>query len=163
MKTLAESPKAFAPLAEGTSAAETTLDPLNSAIGILTEMSREANTLGNTLMQPDRETLIHLLKVAGFGHKSLSGQKDLWLLVDAIRHGRLPAVMSLDQWELPDLNVDLDQDIWKAMFECVGKRGPDSGYRTELDTISFLMANQLTKSADVQIDEKLWSYVIQVL
>ncbi|GJJ74492.1 hypothetical protein EMPS_06850 [Entomortierella parvispora] len=162
LKTLADSPKAFAPLAtEGTTVADTTLDPLNSAIGILTAMSREASSLGNTSMQPDRETLIHLLKVAGFSHKSLSGQKDLWVLVDAIRHGRLPAIMSLDQWELPDLNVELDQDIWKAMFECVGKRDPESGYRTELDTISFLMANQLTKATDVQIDEKLWSYVVQ--
>ncbi|KAG0044189.1 hypothetical protein BGZ83_010567 [Gryganskiella cystojenkinii] len=163
LKTLADSPKAFAPVAaEGLATSiSSPLDPLNSAIGILTEMSREANT-GNTAMQPDRETLLLLLKVAGFNcHSTLAGQKDLWVLVDAIRHGRLPAVVSLDQWELPDLNIALDQELWKAMFESVSKRGADSGYRTELDTISFLMANQLTKSSDVQIDDKLWTYVVQ--
>ncbi|KAF9293119.1 hypothetical protein BGZ74_011843 [Mortierella antarctica] len=163
LKTLGDSPKAFAAL----SSESTAFDPLNSAIGILTDMSREAN-MGRGDVQPDRDTLLLLLKVAG-SKECIESQKDhgwesVWLLVDAIRHGRLPAVMSSDQWELPDLNVALDRDLWKGMFECVHAAGASKrtqDFQRELDTTTYLMADQLSRSYEVEMDDQLWGYVIQ--
>ncbi|KAG0337802.1 hypothetical protein BG000_004951 [Podila horticola] len=163
LKTLGDSPKVFAPLSSESS----TFDPLNSAIGILTDMSREAN-MGRAAVQPDRDTLLLLLKVAG-SKECIESQKDhgwesAWLLVDAIRHGRLPAVMSSDQWELPDLNVALDRDLWKGMFECVHAAGSSKrtqDFQRELNTTTYLMADQLSRSHEVEMDDQLWGYVIQ--
>ncbi|KAG0203007.1 hypothetical protein BGX33_009352 [Mortierella sp. NVP41] len=181
LKTLGERPQAFAPVASpattattgGGEAAAETLDPLNSAIGIVTDMSREANVLGKTELQPDRETLRLVLQVAGKGGASSSGSGD-WesarMLVEAVRHGRLPAVLSLDQWELPDLDIPLDQVLWKSMFECVHSAaaaasttgaGAEAGVQRELDVTTFLMADQLFRAQDVEMDEALWGYVLQ--
>lgn len=164
LKTLGDSPKVFAPLSSESS----TFDPLNSAIGILTDMSREAN-MGRAAVQPDKDTLLLLLKVAG-SKECIESQKDhgwesAWLLVDAIRHGRLPAIMSSDQWELPDLNVALDRDLWKGMFECVHAAGSSKrtqDFQRELNTTTYLMADQLSRSHEVEMDDQLWGYVIQV-
>ncbi|KAF9377345.1 hypothetical protein CPC16_011869 [Podila verticillata] len=164
LKTLSDSPKVFAPLS---SESTTPFDPLNSAIGILTDMSREAN-MGKAAVQPDRDTLLLLLKVAG-SKECIESQMDhgwesAWLLVDAIRHGRLPAVMSSDQWELPDLNVALDQELWKGMFECVHAAGSSKrtqDFLRELNTTTYLMADQLSRSYDVEMDDQLWGYIIQ--
>ncbi|KAF9352901.1 hypothetical protein BGX26_009317 [Mortierella sp. AD094] len=194
LKTLAEHPGAFATLSSLPSSTTLTnaasesasshravpSDPINSAISILTDMSREAN-MGNTALQPDRETILLLLKVAGSKSSSSpetlqqGGEYAAWesvrVLVDAIRHGRLPAVMSSDQWELPDLNFELDKDLWKGMFECVHSSAaavvaPGSGMKggllqQELDTMTFLMADQLGRSQDVVMDNQLWGYIIE--
>ncbi|KAF9174030.1 hypothetical protein BGX21_009017 [Mortierella sp. AD011] len=194
LKTLAEHPGAFSTLSSLPSSTASTnatpesasshgtvpSDPINSAINILTDMSHEAN-MGNSALQPDRETILLLLGVAG-SKSSLSpktleqgGEYGAWesirVLVDAIRHGRLPAVMSSDQWELPDLNFELDKDLWKAMFECVHSSAAaitaqGSGLKggllqRELDTMTFLMADQLIKSQDVAMDNQLWRYVVE--
>ncbi|KAF8940685.1 hypothetical protein BGZ58_005221 [Dissophora ornata] len=177
LKTLAERPTAFAPFSSSVSVSSETFDPLSSAVGILTDMNREASMLGNAALQPDRDTLLLLLKVASSSTSQLQqgGEHARWqsvhVLVDAIRHRRLPAVMSTDQWELPDLNIELDQELWKAMFECVrtaaaGSSSSESGLRraefqTELDTTTFLMADQLSRLQDVNMDEQLWTYVVE--
>lgn len=163
LKTLGERPQAFATISaavgqEGTE--DGLVDPLNSAIGILTDMSREANVLGKTEVQPDRETLRLVLQVAGSGSGDWESAR---MLVEAVRHGRLPAVLSLDQWELPDLDIPLDQVLWKSMFECIhsAAAGAGAGVQREVDVMNFLMADQLTRSQDVQMDEDLWGYVLQ--
>ncbi|KAF9133170.1 hypothetical protein BGW39_010383 [Mortierella sp. 14UC] len=170
LKTLGERPQAFASTTTTATGSveqgeQEILDPLNSAIGILTDMSREANVLGKAEVQPDRETLRLVLQVAGKG--SAGGGSD-WesarMLVEAVRHGRLPAVLSLDQWELPDLDIPLDQVLWKSMFECIysaaaGARA--AGLQKEVDVMTFLMADQLTRSQDVEMDDALWGYVLQ--
>ncbi|KAF9938439.1 hypothetical protein BGZ67_000162 [Mortierella alpina] len=175
LRTLGENPKAFAPLSESSSMA---FEPLESALGILTEMSSEANMLGNSGLQPDRETLLLVLKIAGSGPSSISmADKEpasaslalqRWrsarVLVDAVRHGRLPAVMSFDQWELPDLNLELDQILWHGLFECIHDAAVpvlESGIREELNTLTYLMADQLSRSQDVQMDDQLWRYVVE--
>ncbi|KAF9206271.1 hypothetical protein BGZ49_002715 [Haplosporangium sp. Z 27] len=184
LKTLAEHPGAFATLSSlpsSTTSAELSsngtepVDPLNSAIGILTDMSREAN-MGNTTLQPDRETILLLLKVAGSRSKTLQRDGDYaaWesvrILVDAIRHGRLPVVMSSDQWELPDLNIELDRDLWKGLFECVhsaaatvspGSSFKGAKFQQELNAVTFLMADQLSRTQDVVMDDQLWGYVVE--
>lgn len=164
LKTLGERPQAFATISaavgqEGTE--DGLVDPLNSAIGILTDMSREANVLGKTEVQPDRETLRLVLQVAGSGSGDWESAR---MLVEAVRHGRLPAVLSLDQWELPDLDIPLDQVLWKSMFECIhsAAAGAGAGVQREVDVMNFLMADQLTRSQDVQMDEDLWGHVLQV-
>lgn len=164
LKTLGERPQAFASISatagqEGTK--DSLVDPLNSAIGILTDMSREANVLGKTEVQPDRETLRLVLEVAGGGSGDWESAR---MLVEAVRHGRLPAVLSLDQWELPDLDIPLDQVLWKSMFECIhsAAAGAGAGVQREADVMNFLMADQLAKSQDVQMDEDLWGHVLQV-
>ncbi|KAK3834192.1 MAG: hypothetical protein JOS17DRAFT_738340 [Linnemannia elongata] len=163
LKTLGERPQAFASISatagqEGTK--DSLVDPLNSAIGILTDMSREANVLGKTEVQPDRETLRLVLEVAGGGSGDWESAR---MLVEAVRHGRLPAVLSLDQWELPDLDIPLDQVLWKSMFECIhsAAAGAGAGVQREADVMNFLMADQLAKSQDVQMDEDLWGHVLQ--
>ncbi|KAF9153451.1 hypothetical protein BG015_003379 [Linnemannia schmuckeri] len=162
LKTLGERPQAFASVTvtagqEGTE--ENLVDPLNSAIGILTDMSREANVLGKAEVQPDRETLRLVLQVAGGGSGDWESAR---MLVEAVRHGRLPAVLSLDQWELPDLDIPLDQVLWKSMFECIHSAaagaGTGTGVQGEVDVMNFLMADQLTRSQDVEMDEALWGY-----
>ncbi|KAG0380020.1 hypothetical protein BGX24_010530 [Mortierella sp. AD032] len=169
LKTLGERPQAFAAVTTATGAAEQeaqeSLDPLNSAIGILTDMSREANVLGKVEVQPDRETVRLVLQVAGRG--STTGGSD-WesarMLVEAVRHGRLPAVLSLDQWELPDLDFPLDQVLWKSMFECIHSAAAGAGaagVQKEVDVMTFLMADQLTRSQDVDMNDALWGYVLQ--
>lgn len=162
LKTLGERPQAFASIS-ATAGQERTedglVDPLNSAIGILTDMSREANVLGKTEVQPDRETLRLVLKVAGGGSGDWESAR---MLVEAVRHGRLPAVLSLDQWELPDLDIPLDQVLWKSMFECIRSAAAGAGVHREVDVMNFLMADQLAKSQDVQMDEDLWGHVLQV-
>ncbi|KAG0253363.1 hypothetical protein BG011_006402 [Mortierella polycephala] len=173
LKTLAENPRSFSTLSSVSSTTEAaaatlpttaaaenvTFEPLDSALGILTEMNRAANVLGKTALQPDRETLLLVLKVAG-----MNGWESAGLLVDAMRHGSLPVVMSVDQWELPDLNVDLDQTLWKAMFECVHKAASAPSHKKELDTLTYMMADQLFRSSEnVEMDEQLWSYVIQAM
>ncbi|KAG0344915.1 hypothetical protein BG004_004088 [Podila humilis] len=165
LKCLCDTPSIFSPVSADSTVVP---DPLNSAIGILTEMSREANINGKTALQPDKETLMLLLRVAG-SKECIESQRDhgwesAWLLVDAIRHGRLPAVMSPDQWELPDLNITLDQDLWKAMFKCVHAAGVSSSKQTfkqELDITTFFMADQLSRSNDADMDDQLWGYVIE--
>ncbi|KAF9905633.1 hypothetical protein BX616_000966 [Lobosporangium transversale] len=182
LKTLAEQPKAFAPLASTASIPtkqDDTFDPLNSAIGILTDMGREAN-MGRAALQPDRSTILLLLKVATTSQEytSLSAARAHWqsvyALVDVIRHGRLPAVMSLEQWELPDLNnVELDQALWKAMFECIqsassavireNNTSRPVQFLNELNTMKFLMADQLIRLDNVVMDDGLWGFVVQAL
>lgn len=173
LRTLGENPRAFAPLSSESSSA--VFEPLESALGILTEMSSEANMLGNSGLQPDRETLLLVLKIVGSSPGTASEESasaslalQRWrsarVVVDAVRHGRLPAVMSFDQWELPDLNFELDQALWHGLFECIHNaslpvRG--SGIREELDTLTYLMADQLSRSQDVQMDERLWRYVVE--
>ena len=166
LKTLGERPQAFASISatagqEGTE--DGLVDSLNSAIGILTDMSREANVLGKTEVQPDRETLRLVLQVAGGGSGDWESAR---MLVEAVRHGRLPAVLSLDQWELPDLDIPLDQILWKSMFECIHSAAAGvrsrAGVQREVDVMNFLMADQLTRSQDVQMDEDLWGHVLQV-
>ncbi|KAG0211235.1 hypothetical protein BGX28_008302 [Mortierella sp. GBA30] len=182
LKTLAENPKAFAPLSSEMSSSG--VEPLNSGLGILTEMSSEANTFGNTGLQPDQETLLLVLKIAGSGSNSggnaniasmkkteaatvaFQKWKSARVLVDAIRHSRLPVVMSFDQWELPDLNLELDQALWRGMFECVHNAATPavvelSNIQKELETLTYLMADQLYRSQDVQMDEQLWGYIIE--
>ncbi|KAG0309179.1 hypothetical protein BGZ98_004704 [Dissophora globulifera] len=173
LKTLSEQPQAFASPTE-------IINPLASALGILTDMSREANMLGNSTLQPDRETLLLLLKVATSSSSSSSqlqkgGERAIWEsvrnLVDAIRHGRLPAVMSADQWELPDLNVPLDQELWKAMFESVNGAAVGNAsvgavrqglqFQDELNTTTYMMADQVTRLQDLHMDEQLWTYVVE--
>ncbi|KAG0272991.1 hypothetical protein BGZ95_011216 [Linnemannia exigua] len=167
LKTLGERPQAFTAVITTTGAAEQEvqeiLDPLNSAIGILTDMSREANVLGKAEVQPDRETLRLVLEVAG----RTAGGSD-WesarMLVEAVRHGRLPAVLSLDQWELPDLDFPLDQVLWKSMFECIHSAAAGAGaagVQKEVDVMMFLMADQLTRTQDIDMDDALWGYVLQ--
>ncbi|KAF9107801.1 hypothetical protein BGX27_008609 [Mortierella sp. AM989] len=186
LKTLAEQPGAFAVLSSPSSSSTSTnptpeqsSDPLNSAISILTDMSREAN-MGNTALQPDRDSILLLLRVAGSKVSASpnsiqqGGEHAAWesvrVLVDAIRHGRLPAIMSPEQWELPDLNFELDKDLWKGMFECIHSAAagdsPSSSLqrrelRRELDTTTFLMADQLSRAQDVAMDDQLWGYVVQ--
>ncbi|KAF9946756.1 hypothetical protein BGZ72_011161 [Mortierella alpina] len=176
LRTLSENPQAFAPLSS--EASSTAFEPLESALGILTEMSSEANMLGNSGLQPDRETLLLVLKIAGSGssNSSPTGKENVgaslalqrWrsasVLVDAIRHGRLPAVMSFDQWELPDLNVELDQVLWRGLFECVHDAASpvrESAIREEFDTLTYLMADQLSRSQDVQMNDQLWCYIVE--
>lgn len=135
-------------------------------------MSYEANILGKIDFQPDRETILLLLKVAGSkASPTLLQQGEAYarwestrILVDAIRHGHIPTVMSTDQWELPDLNIALDQEIWKAMFDCIHSSATTARGRLEkeLDTATYLMADQLCRSQDVQMDERLWCYVVEV-
>ncbi|KAF9909416.1 hypothetical protein EC991_008555 [Linnemannia zychae] len=170
LKTLSERPQAFASVTttitgSAEQGAQESLDPLNSAIGILTDMSREANVLGKTEVQPDQETLKLVLQVAGRG---LAGGDGDWesarMLVETVRHGRLPAVLSLDQWELPDLDFPLDQVLWKSMFECIHLAAAGAGasrVQKEVDVMTFLMADQLTRSQDVEMDDALWGYVVQ--
>ncbi|KAF9427929.1 hypothetical protein BGZ94_003824 [Podila epigama] len=131
-------------------------------------MSREANMKGRIAVQPDKDTLLLLLRVASSKEslkvQNIHGWESALLLVDTIRHGRLPAVMSTDQWELPDLNVQLDQAIWKAMFECIytaGSAGKSQALQSELDTATFLMAEQLSCSHEVDMDDALWGYVVK--
>ncbi|KAF9538582.1 hypothetical protein EC957_006421 [Mortierella hygrophila] len=161
LKTLGERPQAFASIS-ATAGQEGTVDPLNSAIGILTDMSREANVLGKTEVQPDRETLRLVLQVAGGGSGDWESAR---MLVEAVRHGRLPAVLSLDQWELPDLDIPLDQVLWKSMFGCIHSAAAGAGAGAEVqrqvDVMNFLMADQLARSQDVQMDEDLWGHVLQ--
>ncbi|KAF9568602.1 hypothetical protein EC968_002904 [Mortierella alpina] len=176
LKTLGENPRAFAPLSS--EYASTAFEPLESALGILTEMSSEANALGNSGLQPDRETLLLVLKIAGSGPSSidmadkkpastslaLQRWRSAHVLVDAVRHGRLPAVMSFDQWELPDLNLELDQTLWRGLFECIHDAALpvlESGIREELNTLTYLMADQLSRSQDVQMDDQLWRYIVE--
>ncbi|KAF9177779.1 hypothetical protein BGZ51_008396 [Haplosporangium sp. Z 767] len=171
LRTLAENPRAFATLSSVSATTETAttppttvagnvvFEPLDSALGILTEMNRAANVLGKTTLQPDRETLLLVLKIAG-----MNGWESAGLLVDAMRHGSLPVVMSVDQWELPDLNVNLDQTLWKAMFECVHKSALAPSHKKELDTLTYMMADQLLRSStNVEMDEQLWNYVVQAM
>ncbi|KAI1296178.1 hypothetical protein EDD11_007526 [Mortierella claussenii] len=184
LKTLADNPKAFSPLTTATITTATTestiadaknglsFDPLNSALSILTDMSREAN-MGKIELQPDRDTVQLLLKVAGSQgaisfstHREYS--KSVRVLVDAIRHGRLPVVMSSDQWELPDSNAALDQELWKQMFDCIqavttaadGASRPKAS-RTEMAMMNFVLADQLSKTVDVEMDEQLWCHVVK--
>lgn len=88
--------------------------------------------------------------------------------MEAVRHGRLPAVLSLDQWELPDLDIPLDRVLWKSMFKCIQSAAvgtgavAGSGLQREVDVMNYLMADQLTRSQDVDMDEALWGYVLQV-
>jgi hypothetical protein len=169
LKTLGERPQAFASVATtATGSAEQgsqeNLDPLNSAIGILTDMCREANVTGKAEVQPDQETLKLVLQVAGGGSGGGNDWESTRILVDAVRHGRLPALLSLDQWELPDLDIPLDQALWKSMFECIHSAAAGTGVAGErkLDVMTFLMADQLTRLQDVEMDDDLWGYVLQV-
>lgn len=171
LRTLAQEPKKLASLQSDPSAG--TFNPLNSAVSLLTDMNHQANVLGRSALQPDRETILLLLKVAESKEMPALSQGEEYaqwestrILVDAIRHGRMPAVMSIDQWELPDLNIELDQELWKAMFTCIHTSAPTTaGPRLKkwLDTTTYLMADQLCRSEDVQMDEQLWIYVVEAL
>jgi hypothetical protein len=170
LRTLAREPKALAPLQSDSSAGS--FDPLNSAVRILTDMNYEADILGKTGLHPDREAILLLLQVAGSKEASALSQdtehtrwESTRVLVDAIRHGRVPTVMSTDQWELPDLNVELDQELWKSMFGCIHASATTAAgvcFKSELDMATYLMADQLCRSPDVQMDDQLWSYVVEV-
>ncbi|KAK3805822.1 MAG: hypothetical protein J3Q66DRAFT_359784 [Benniella sp.] len=169
LRTLAREPKALAPLQSDSTAGS--FDPLNSAVRILTDMNYEADILGKTGLHPDRETILLLLQVAGSKEASALSQdaehtrwESTRVLVDAIRHGRVPTVMSTDQWELPDLNIELDQELWKSMFGCIHASATTPAgvcFKSELDTATYLMADQLCRSSDVQMDDQLWSYVVE--
>ncbi|KAF9925426.1 hypothetical protein FBU30_004782 [Linnemannia zychae] len=170
LQTLGKKPQAFAPLTTSNTtgrdqtevSALDSLDPLSSAIGILTDMNREAIVLGKTELQPDRDTLQLILQIAGNSGKG--DWESARMLVEAVRHGRLPALLSLDQWELPDLDIPLDQNLWKSMFECIHSAAAGSraaGVQKEMDVMTFLMADQLAKSQDVEMDEDLWGYILQ--
>ncbi|KAF9581530.1 hypothetical protein BGW38_001419 [Lunasporangiospora selenospora] len=168
LKTLSDTPQAFAPLsslpstglaaaaAAGTEASQELVknDPVNYAIGVLTEMRLASSASSITAVGPGRQ-----------------GWESAWILVDAIRHGRLPAVMSPDLWELPKLDLPLTAELWKGMFECIQEAARLGGgatttlsshpYKSELDTTTYLMADQLMKTGNVEMDDQLWSHVLQ--
>ncbi|KAF9436894.1 hypothetical protein BGZ76_002654 [Entomortierella beljakovae] len=176
LKVLVDHPLAFSAQQQQQQQQDITNRPssLTSAISIITEMSREAN-MGNISLQPDNETLLLLLNVAKSsvpveGSSEYAAWESVRILVDTIRHGRLPAILSTDQWELPELATPLDSDLWKAMFEClssvaatVGSSAPKFKHeiQRELDTSIYLMADQLSKEQDFVLDDQLWGYVIQ--
>ncbi|KAF9972556.1 hypothetical protein BGZ73_004307 [Actinomortierella ambigua] len=155
LETMASHPALFTDEAAGAT-------PISSAIGLVTDMSEASSAIGNDHLRPDKEILLSLLRVASASACELPSQgQPAWIVVDAIRHGRLPVLTSSDQWELPKHDVALDKDLWIALFNTAQAAGRQLGAE-QSTTMAHQLADQLCKGIQsVEMDDQLWQHVIK--
>ncbi|KAF9159088.1 hypothetical protein DFQ26_006929 [Actinomortierella ambigua] len=152
LETMASHPALFTDKVAGAT-------PIGSALGLITDMSEASNANGN--LRPDKETLLLLLRVTSSACESPSQGQSAWMIADAIRHGRLPVLMSSEQWELPKHDIALDKDLWTALFNTVQAAGRQLGPE-QSTTMAHQLADQLCKDIQsLEMDDQLWQHVIK--